>query len=88
MNKYFDDVKKDIVDEVIQNLQAFNQRLYINESNIAEEIQSRIDALKAAQDLETNYDLLVPTDLEGYDNSGYEQLIKEEFVLDDNDENL
>lgn len=82
INTYHDDVNKDVVDEVIQNLQAFNQRLYINESNIGEEIAARIDALKIAQELENNYDLSDLEKFEEYDNTGYETLLHEDFDID------
>lgn len=84
VNTYFDDVSRDIVDEVTQNLQAFNQRLYVNESGIGEEITARIEALKVAQHMESStYDLQQDFDLEKYDNEGYENLVKEEFIVDD-----
>lgn len=87
INEYFDDVNKDIVDEVVQNLQAFNQRLYINESGIGEEISYRIEALKVAKDLESHYDGLdTVVDLDDYENKGYEGLIKEEFIVADDDD--
>lgn len=85
LNKYFDDVTRDIVDEVIQNLQSFNQRLYINESGIGEEITSRIEALKVATNLENNYDIDKSHNLEQYENDGYDELVKEEFNVDDDD---
>lgn len=55
VNRYYDDVKKDIVDETIENIQNFCQRLYTNESGIGEEIDRRIDALKTAKELEDNF---------------------------------
>lgn len=85
INKYFDDVNKDVVDEVISNLQAFNQRLYVNESSIGEEITSRIEALKIAQELESNYDLDDLENFDEYENVGYSDLTQEyeEFNIDE-----
>ena len=37
-NQYFNGVTKDIVDETLHNIQAYNQRLYTNESGIGDEI--------------------------------------------------
>lgn len=82
LNEYFNNVNKDVVDEVIQNLQAFNQRLYVNESSIGEEITSRIDALKIAQDLESNYDIDNLDDFDDYDNVGYSDLHNDDFQLE------
>ena len=33
-NRFYDNVTRDIVDETIKNLQAFNQRLYTNETGM------------------------------------------------------
>lgn len=51
-NTFYDKVSRDVVDETIKNIQAFNQRLYVNESGIGEEITSRLEALKNANALE------------------------------------
>lgn len=87
INEYHDDVSKDIVDEVIHNLQAFNQRLYINESNIGEEIDARIEALKIARQLEDPiYGSSNLTRADEYENEGYTGLIQEEVLFDEEDE--
>lgn len=51
-NSYYDDVPRDIVDETIANIQAFNRRLYVNESGIGEEITQRLQALKQVEKIE------------------------------------
>lgn len=91
-NKYYDGASRDVVDEVIQNLQAFNQRLYVNESGIGDEITARIEALKSAQSLEArgpekpeDFDLDVEDNLDDYENEGYQGL-KEGFTLDEDEE--
>lgn len=85
-NQYFDDVSQDIVDESMMNIQNYNQRLYTNESGIGDEITRRIEALKTANDLETNYYGTDDKeyDLDNYDNDGYEALFKEdkEFIAE------
>lgn len=83
-NKYYDNVPRDIVDETIANIQAFNRRLYTNESGIGEEITARIQALKSVEDMENSSNYYSTgseiTDLDSYDNDGYNELIKtEEF---------
>lgn len=91
LNEYYDGAKRDVVDEVIQNLQAFNQRLYVNESGIGEEITARAEALKMAQELEKRenmkpedtFGLDVDHDLDAYSNDGYNAL--EEFSLEEDE---
>lgn len=77
-NKFYDNVTRDIVDETIKNFQNFNQRLYINETGIGEEINRRIEALKSAAENESYYDTDQQYDLDKYDNEGFEELFKEE----------
>lgn len=81
-NKFFDNVSRDIVDETIQNFQNFNQRLYVNESGIGEEITRRIEALQSAKELETYYGTDKNYDLDSYDNEGYESLFNEDEDFD------
>lgn len=73
-NTFYDKVTRDIVDETIKNIQAFNQRLYVNESGIGEEITQRLEALRMANAME-NQDNYYGTDrnhnLDEYENGGY-----------------
>ena len=78
-NKFYDGVTRDVIDETIKNIQNYNQRLYINESGIGEEISRRIEQLKIADEAETDYYGLGTYDsLDDYDNEGYEQLMKDD----------
>ena len=82
-SKYYDNVTKDIVDETIKNIQAYNQRLYTNESGIGDEITRRIEALKSAKDLENYYNIGQEFDIDEFENEGYEELMKDnDFVAD------
>ena len=83
-NTFYDDVTRDVVDETIKNFQNFNQRLYINESGIGDEITRRIEALKSAKERENYYDTNQTHDLDNYDNEGYVGLFKEDedFKID------
>lgn len=92
-NTFYDDVSRDIVDESMKNFQAFNQRLYTNESSIAEEINRRIEALKTTAELEKTtgprdnyYETDKDYDLDSFEQDGYEALIhdavNEEFEAD------
>ena len=89
-NQFYDDVTRDIVDESIKNFQAFNQRLYTNESSIPEEIARRLDALKTTAEMENYYETNTEHDLDSFEQDGYEALIhdtaNEEFKVDLNDE--
>lgn len=88
-NHFYDDVTRDIVDETIQNIQNFNQRLYVNESSIGEQISNRIEQLKSAKKLENYYDIQQNFDNDQYDAEGYDKLFEdpsEEFIIDLNEE--
>lgn len=85
-NKFYDRVTRDIVDESMKNFQAFNQRLYTNESAIPEEISRRLEALKTTAEMENYYETDGSYDLDAFEQDGYEQLIhdtaNEEFKVD------
>lgn len=92
-NKFYDDVTRDIVDETIKNIQAFNQRLYTNESGIGEEITQRLENLRLANQLESESESYYGTDknhdLDNYENEGYVRLFEgesDEFDIDLGDE--
>ena len=90
-NRYFDGVNRDVVDEVINNLQSFARNLYINESGIGEEIVDRIESLKVADALERGdsnfFDIdNKNVDLDSYANDGYNELVTEEFIVDSTEE--
>lgn len=90
-NSYYDDVPRDIVDETIANIQAFNRRLYVNESGIGEEITQRLRALQQAERIEqSDYyaaGLSETEDLDKYDIDTSNELFaadeKEEFDPND-----
>lgn len=71
VNKFYDGTTRDIIDETLKNIQNYNQRLYINEGSIGEEITERLQALKSTQEKESYYDTAVEYDLEEYDNIGF-----------------
>lgn len=76
-NKFYDRATRDIVDESMKNFEGFNQRLYVNESNIAEEIARRLEALKTTTELENYYETDKEYDLDAFEQDGYTQLLKE-----------
>lgn len=80
-NKYYDGATRDVVDETIKNIQAWNQRLYTEESGVGDEITRRIEALKTAKELEDNYfitDENTQDELDKYQNDGFDQLFSDE----------
>lgn len=79
-NKFYDDVPRDIVDETMKNFQAFNQRLYTNESGIGEQITERLNNLRNAHliEQESYYGTNAEYDLDSYENDGYSKLVLDE----------
>lgn len=85
VNNYYNNVPKDIVDETIQNMQLFAQRLYTGESGIGEEISRRIALLESVAELEdSNYDFEEDYDLDMYESDGVKLLhqLDGEFEVD------
>ena len=84
-NTFYDGESRDIVDETLKNFENFNQRLYTNESNIAEQIEQRIKNLQSAANMENYYDTDKNYDLDAFERDGLEQLFSnesDEFVAD------
>ena len=74
-NRFYDNVTRDIVDETIKNFQNFVQRLYVNESNIGDEVTRRMEALKNVAALERGddyYGTNAEHDLDSFEREGYE----------------
>lgn len=81
INKFYDNTTRDIIDEAIKNIENYNQRLYINEGGIGDEITQRLKALNSANNLEQNngvYDIQPDFNPDEYDNEAY--------ILDGEDE--
>lgn len=78
VNTYYDNVTRDIVDETMKNIQAYNRRLYTNESGVAEQIQERIKSLEAAEKLDSYYDIEQSFDTDEYENAGYVELFEDD----------
>lgn len=73
INKFYDNVTRDVLDETLKNIENYNQRLYINEGGIGEEITERLKALTSANELEQNniYDVQTSFDSDEYENEAY-----------------
>lgn len=74
INKFYDDVTRDVVDESLKNIQASNQRLYTNESGIGDDITERLQSLKRAQELENYYETDQDYDLESYQDEAWKEI--------------
>lgn len=88
-NKFYDGTTRDVIDETLKNIENYNQRLYINEGGIGDEITQRLQSLKLANAAEESiYDLQKEYDLDAYDNEGYNATEddEEEFIVDEGDE--
>lgn len=92
-NAYYDDVTRDAIDELMKNIQAFNQQLYVNESGIGDEITRRLEALQNARELENNYGIGGGdfAQNQSYSDESYNNLLKDtdepdEFMEDLSDE--
>ena len=81
INKFYDNTTRDIIDEAIKNIENYNQRLYVNEGGIGEEITQRLRALNAANIMEQNslYDIQPEFDPDEYDNDAYTFGDEEDF---------
>ena len=88
-NKFYDGVTRDVVDETLKSIQNYNQRLYINEGGVGDEITQRLEALKSADKLEQAddiYGLKQEYNLDEYDNAGYNLEDMEEFRPEEGDD--
>lgn len=77
-NRYYDNVTRDVVDQTMKNIKAWNQRLYTNENSIGEEITKRIESLQHAEQIENNYDIEQEFVLDEFETEGYNGLFEEE----------
>lgn len=86
-NKFYDNVTRDVVDETLKNIESYNQRLYINEGGIGDEITQRLNALKAADEKEDNiFGIAHEFDADEYDNDGYKvEGEEEEFKIEEDE---
>lgn len=88
-NRYYDGATRDVVDETMKNIQNWNQRLYVNETGIGEEIARRIEQLRAVAKLEQDGDefsLNEEYDSDKHEVDGYNELFtdqeEEDFAAD------
>lgn len=88
-NKFYDNTTRDIIDESLKNIENYNQRLYINEGGIGDEITQRLKALQNVNELEENvFDLKKEYDLDEYDNAGFNVDEDEDFKVEGPDDDI
>jgi hypothetical protein len=86
-NRFYDNVVRDVIDETLKNIENYNQRLYINEGGIGEEISQRIAALNgAAEQDESIYGIQPDFKPDEYDNEGFLAEDAEEFSVESDEE--
>ena len=52
INKWYDGANMDVVDEIMNSMKTFTQRLYTHESGLAEDIEAKMQQLNATYELE------------------------------------
>ena len=67
LNKFYDNVNRDIVDKTMKDIQNWTRNLYVNESSIPEDIENRISALKIADDMETEMNAIEDDGLDEFE---------------------
>lgn len=89
LNKFYDGATRDVIDETIKNIEAYNQRLYINEGGIGEEIGERLAALQLGEKNEepSIYNLDQPFAEDEYENEGWGIEDNDDFVSEGGDMN-
>lgn len=71
-NRFYDDVTRDVIDETMKNIENYNQRLYVNEGGIGDEITQRLRALEGVTDQkESFYGLDQNDNLDDYDAAAF-----------------
>ena len=78
INKFYTGAEKDIVDSTMSNIQSYLRELYTNETNISEEIEKKITALKEADELQKDKTDIPEDDLDNYEIDDFNLLDEEE----------
>lgn len=77
-NKFYDGVTRDVIDETLKNIEAWNQRLYINEGGLGEEVTARLQALQNVAESENFYQTQTEFDSDQYEAEAFEVSDEEE----------
>ena len=79
--RFYDWVPHDDVDKVMLNLQKYIKRIVVGETNIAEELNEKLDAIQNLNRLESNYD-------EDASDEDYNKVMIEDSLADEYNENF
>lgn len=77
-NKFYDWVPRDEVDKVMQNLQKYTKRIVIGETNIAEELNNKLDQIEQMNRIEEDDNF----EDEKYSNISIEDSLSDEYNED------
>ena len=79
-NKFYDNTTRDVIDETLKNIEAWNQRLYINEGGLGDEVTARLQALQNVTQADNFYDLQADDfDADVYEAEAFKEDENEEF---------
>ena len=87
-NRFYDGTTRDVIDETLKNIESYNQRLYINEGGLGDEITHRLETLRLVNEKEDSlFDIQTNFNPDEYDNAGFNvDEEEEEFIVDEGDE--
>ena len=81
-NKFYDDTTRDVIDETLKNIEAWNQRLYVNEGGLGDEVTARLQALQNISKSDNYYDLQEENfDMDKYEAEAFKEEEEEEFEI-------
>ena len=81
-NKFYDDTTRDVIDETLKNIEAWNQRLYVNEGGLGDEVTARLQALQNISKSDNYYDLQEESfDMDKYEAEAFKEEEEEEFEI-------
>lgn len=79
-NKFYDNTTRDVIDETLKNIEAWNQRLYVNEGGLGDEVTARLQALQNVAQTDNFYDLQADNfDADVYEAEAFKEDESEEF---------
>ena len=73
-NQFYDWVPRDEVDKVMMNLQKYTRRIIVGETNIAEELNEKLDAIQNMNNLENDY---------GQEEEEYNRIVVDDELADE-----
>ena len=78
-NKFYDWVPRDEVDKVMANLQKYTKRIVVGETNIAEELNNKLDQIKVMNEIEND---------DNFDEDSYSKVDIDDSLADEFNEDF